>query len=68
MSQRKTTKRQRHNRAARLLSEIYEIDYWLTMKLYNHFDRSIAVTKMAIKQLVEARHELDVIDTHNYSF
>jgi hypothetical protein len=68
MSHKKVTKRQRHNRVVRVLAELYEFDYWLTLKLYNHFDRCIASTKLHLKWFRQSADELDFIDSHNYSF
>lgn len=62
------TKRQRHNRVVRILSEIYEFDYKLTLKIYNYFGRNLESTKLHLKWFRQAANELDVIDTHNYSF
>lgn len=62
------TPRQHDNRVVRALSELYEFDYYLTLKLYNHFDRCIASTKLHLKWFRQAADELDFIDTHNYSY
>jgi len=61
-------KRQRHNRVVRVLAELYEFDYKLTLRVYNFFKRNLEATKLHLNWWRKAANELDFIDTHNYSF
>ena len=68
MRKRIVTDNQHTNRVVRVLSELYEFDHRLTLKLYNHFDRSMEATKLHLKWFRQAADELDFIDTDNYSY
>lgn len=64
----KPQKRKRFNRYVKVLSEIYEIDYKYTMRIYNSFMRDIDVVKIHLNRIQKAQHELDFIDTINLNF
>ena len=64
----KPQKRKRFNRYVKVLSEIYDIDYKYTMRIYNSFMRDIDVVKIHLNRIQKAQHELDFIDTINLNF
>lgn len=68
MSQKRPNKRPRINRVVRMLSQIYEFNYQLTLRIYNYYNRNLDATKLHLKWFREAANQLDFIDTHNYSF
>ena len=61
-------KRRRINRVVHILSKIYEIDYRITMRVYNRLNRDIAVAKIELNRMYQNQNELAIIDDVNLYF
>ena len=61
-------KRRRINPVVRILSQIYEIDYKITMRIYNRFNRNLAVAKIELNRMYQNQNELAIIDDVNLYF
>lgn len=62
------TKRRRINRVVHILSKIYEIDYRITMRVYNRFDRDLSIAKLELSRMYNNQNELAIIDDVNLYF
>ncbi len=60
--------RKRHNRFVRVLAELYELDYYITLSIYRRFDQCIGATKMHLNRIESAGHELDHINEINLAY
>lgn len=64
--------RKRFNRFAKALAELYDVSYHVALDTYTRFAGNMAVCHFAleiISSLVNrAESELDLIDSHNFSF
>ena len=61
-------KRRRINPVVHVLSKIYEMDYRITMRVYNRFNRNIAVAKIELNRMYQNQNELAIIDDVNLYF
>ena len=61
-------KRRRINPVVRILSQIYEIDYKITMRIYNRFNRNLTVAKIELNRMYQNQNELAIIDDVNLYF
>lgn len=64
----KAKRRKRINPVVRLVSAIYDMDYILTMKLYNQFNRDLAVLRMHLNRFKHVETELNTINEINLSY
>ena len=62
------TKRRRINPVVHILSKIYEIDYKITMRVYNRFHQNISVCKIELNRMYQNQNELSIIDDVNLFF
>ena len=64
--------RKRINRFARILSMIYDVDYRVSLYVYNRTNREIDLCKLTLSEInrkaKQAEAELLFIDTHNLLF
>lgn len=61
------TKR-RINPVVHILSKIYEIDYKITMRVYNRFNRDLSMAKIELNRMYRNQNELAIIDDVNLYF